>query len=168
MMVLRGCRLDSLKRSRVDGKLVAFLLFRTHHSGNCLCKADPWSPAELPCRLRGVAPRIANVCGTSERIIAFNVLLPGQSNFGKRGRHKFIQPVGYTRSNNKVLGPIMLKHHPHRFYIIRRPAPVAMYRNVAELEALATSIGDSRCGSGDFPRYEVVRPERRLMVEQKS
>src|SRR5262249_796354 len=60
--------------------------------------------------LRGVAPRIANVSGTSERIIAFNVALPSQSNFGKRGRHKFIQSVGYTRRNNKLLGPIMLKH----------------------------------------------------------
>src|SRR5262249_2783103 len=39
----------------------------------------------------------------------------------------------HTRSNNKILEPIRLKHHPHRFYIVRRPAPVAMYRNIAEL-----------------------------------
>jgi hypothetical protein len=126
-------RLRSSSSDRVDGKLIAVLLFRTDHSRNDLGKADPWSPAELPCRLRGVAPRIANVCGTSERIIAFNVVLPSQSNFGKRGRHKLIQPVGCTRSNNKILGPIMLKHHPHRFYIVWRPAPVAVYRNVAQL-----------------------------------
>jgi len=125
--------LGSSSSDGVDSKLVAFLLFRTDHSRNYLCKADPWLPAELPCRLRGVAPRIANVSGTSERIIAFNVVLPSQSNFGKCGRHKFIQPVGYTRSNNKILGPFMLKHHPHCFYVVRRPAPVAMYRNVAEL-----------------------------------
>src|SRR5262245_45307986 len=123
----------SSSSDRVNGKPIALLLFRTHHSGNYLCKANPWSPAELPCRLRGVAPRIANVCGTSERIIAFNVVLPSQSNFGKCSRHKFIQPVGYTRSNNKILGPIMLQHHPHLLYIVRRPAPVAMYRNIAEL-----------------------------------
>src|SRR6516164_3723901 len=116
--------LRSSSSNRVDGKPVAFLLFRTDHSRNYLCKADLWSPAELPCRLRGVASRIADVSGASERIIAFNVVLPSQSNFGKRGRHKFIQPVGYTRSNNKILGPIMLKHHPHRFYIVRRPTPV--------------------------------------------
>src|SRR5262245_26013647 len=123
----------SSSADRVDGKLVAFLLFRTHHSGHYLCKAAPVSPAELPSRLRGVAPRIANVSGTSERIIAFNVVLPSQSNFGERGRHEFLQPVGYTRSDNKILGPIMLKHHPHRFYVVRRPAPVAMNRNIPEL-----------------------------------
>src|SRR5262249_35106050 len=125
--------LRSSSSDRVDGKLIAFLLFGTHHSRNYLCKADPWSPAELPCRLRWVAPRVANVSGTSERGIAFDVVWPSQSNFGKRGRHKFIQPVGCTRSNNKILGPIMLQHHPHRFYVVRRPAPVAMNRNVAEL-----------------------------------
>src|SRR5262249_57606881 len=92
-----------------------------------------WALGDVTCWCGGVALQIANVSGTSKRIIPFNVFLPSQSNFGKRGRHKFIQPVGYTRSNNKVLGPIMLKHHPHRFYIVRRPAPVAMYRNVAEL-----------------------------------
>src|SRR5262245_13468319 len=117
----------SSSSQRVDGELAAFLLFRMDHSRNDLCKADPWSPAELPCRLRGVAPRIANVSGASERIIAFDVVLPSQSNFGKRGGHEFIQPVGCTRSNNKILGPIVLQHHPHRFDVVRGPAPVAMY-----------------------------------------
>src|SRR5262249_39471959 len=55
--------LRSLSSDRVDDKLLAFHLFRTDHSRNHLCKAHPCSPAELPRRLRGVTPRIANVSG---------------------------------------------------------------------------------------------------------
>ena len=74
----------------------------------------------------------------------------------------------YTRSNNEVLGFIVLQHQPHTFNIVLGVAPVAKRREVAEIKLALLALCNA-CGSkSDLARHEGFATALTLVVEEDA
>ena len=65
-----------------------------------------------------------------------NVISPIEPDCGERGRYEFLERVGGARSDDEVVGLLVLKHAPHDLDVIGSPAPIATDREVAESKPL--------------------------------
>ena len=68
--------------------------------------------------------------------------------------------VRFSRCHDKIVRLVVLEHPPHCLDIIAREAPVALRRQVAEIERVLRPDGDASDGSGDLPRDEILSAPR--------
>jgi hypothetical protein len=101
-------------------------------------------------RLAGVSSADHDFRGAQQGWIAYDVLLPIEPNTSKRLCHKFLQCIGFTGGNNKVVGFFLLKYQPHRLDVFRSLAPVAGDGDVAQMKLFFAASGDSAGGLDDF------------------
>src|SRR5215213_3881889 len=62
----------------------------------------------------------------------------------------------------------MLEHHPHRFDVLGRIAPVTARLEVAEVELVLDPGGDAGYRPGDLARDEGLSTARRLVVREDA
>src|SRR3989344_3886056 len=71
-------------------------------------------------------------------------------------------------SNNKIVGFVVLEHHPHSFDVIRSIPPVALRFDVTKLNLFLSSgenPGNSAC---NLASYKILSPARTFMIKQNT
>ena len=74
----------------------------------------------------------------------------------------------YTGGNNEVLRLVMLQHQPHAFHIVLRIAPVSLGIQIAQIEFILDTAGDSAGCQCDLTGNESLSPALGFMVEQNA
>jgi len=81
---------------------------------------------------------------------------------------EFAHAVLHAGGDDKVLGLVLLQHHPLHAHIVLGVAPVAQGIHIAHVQALLQSQGDVGQATGDLAGYKGFAPARAFVVEQDA
>ena len=70
--------------------------------------------------------------------------------------------------DDKVVGLVLLQHHPHRAHVVAGEAPVALRVEIAEMERVGEPELDARHAVGDLAGHELEAAARRLVIEEDA
>ena len=125
-------------------------------------------PSQPLTRSGGIRPSDRDVGGSEQSGVDDRVVAPLEPGARESCFGKLLEAVRLARCYHVVARRVLLKHHPHRFDVFRRPAPIAHDRGVAQVKLLIASGGDTARGGDDLPGDESLRTKRRLVVEEDS
>src|SRR5688572_8626949 len=103
-----------------------------HHHTNELSERHRGSPAEHRARFRGIATQVSNFRRTFVSGIQRDMLLPIEADIAEGLLAELSHAMGFARRDYIVVGRILLKHEPHRLYIVTGETPVSPRLEVPE------------------------------------
>src|SRR3989442_12042306 len=107
---------------------------------------------------------MSNFSGAQIPWINFNITVPVQPDVPKCLVEEFPHAVRFSGGNHIVIRLRLLKHQPHRFYIVARVAAVPPRLEVAHVESgLQTELDPSR-RPRDLSAKECLTTPRRFVV----
>src|SRR5262249_42838779 len=74
----------------------------------------------------------------------------------------------FARTNNEIIGCILLHYAPHRFDVFRRISPIAPSIQVAEMKHIFTAGKNSGDATGDFASDEGFSAPWAFMIEEDA
>src|SRR5262249_56321762 len=93
---------------------------------------------------------------------------PAGAGPGKRDGDELVEAVGLAGGNDEVVGSRKPQDANHGVDVVGGKAPVHASGEIAEDELVASAAGDLDGGAHDLGRQEFRRPERRVVVREKT
>src|SRR5690554_2557571 len=87
---------------------------------------------------------------------------------GKGHADKLADFGGDAGGHHVVFGLILLQNQVHGFHIVLGVAPVALGRQVAQIQFLLHAQRNARYGTGNFAGYESLAPDGRFVVKKDA
>src|SRR6266849_4778503 len=82
-------------------------------------------PSKQAARFRSVRLQAIDLGGPEVARIDDHVIPPVEPDLCESKFHEFFYRMGFSRADNIVVRPILLKHEPHSSDVVRRVSPVA-------------------------------------------
>src|SRR5947209_20446455 len=92
--------------------------------------------------------------------------MPIKAELAKGRGREICQTISRSSCDHKVVRFRLLQDAPHRLDIFRRPSPISLDREVAELNSVLLTLSNAAGGADDLFRDKALRSERRFQVEQ--
>src|SRR6516164_4916966 len=125
-------------------------------------------PSQLRIRLHCIALTKHDVGWPNEVVIYLHVITPIQPQLTKGSRREILQTISRSSCNYKVVSFRLLHDTPHCLDIFRRPTPIPLDREIAELKRALTARSNAAGRTDNLFGYKAFGPEWRFMVEQDS
>src|SRR5262245_30130056 len=94
--------------------------------------------------------------------------MPIKTQLAKRRSREIRKTISRSGRDHEVVRLRLLQDAPHRLDIFRRPSPISLDREVTELNSVLPACSTTAGGANKLFRDNVLRAERRFMVEQDA
>ena len=74
----------------------------------------------------------------------------------------------FSRSDDEILGGVVLQNQPHAFHVVLRIAPVAAGIQVTQVQLVLVALLDAGGGQGNLAGHEVLAASFALVVEEDA
>src|SRR5580704_8157987 len=156
-----------------------------HHFTDHLRKTRLRFPAEFLARLAGVADQeidfgraeigridadqcLAGFAVDAGLIDALAAPFDAAAHFGESQFDEFAHRAGLSRRQHEILGLVGLQDHVHALDIVPGMAPIALGREIAEIERIFQPGLDPGDGAGDLAGDKGLAADRAFMIEQDA
>src|SRR5579864_2156745 len=125
-------------------------------------------PSKFLSGFRAVTSQMVDLRRPEKLRIDLNVFAIVQPGASEGDLQQAPYAMSFPGRHNVVIGPLLLKHHPHRPYVVPSEPPVALRVEIPHLQFLLKPKFNAGSVIADPPTYKLDTTARRLVVEQNT